>query len=150
MAWGPLRVIPSDQTLLQSSSGKKLRIWGVDSYRVSLYGSLSLTGRGHLSDEAILTGLGSSPCEIIWCDEELPFHPNGMKFEALGTDGQVVSDWITYSIGGGELQEEGASTSEYLHIYNQKSMEEVLAWCSNSGKPIWQLVVEVEEDAKEH
>lgn len=116
------------------------------SYRVHLHGSLSLTGKGHLSDSAILTGLAPLPTEIIWCDDELPFHPNGMKFEALNKDSVVLAEWTVFSIGGGELQEEGATTSEHPHIYKQKSMEEVLNWCHNSGRPICQLVAEVEEE----
>lgn len=118
---------------------------GVASYCVHLYGSLSLTGRGHLSDSAIVSGLAPIKTEIVWSDEELSFHPNGMKFQALDANGDVVDEWTTYSIGGGELKEEGAVTSEHPHIYSQKSMEEVLTWCHNSGRPIWQLVAEVED-----
>lgn len=116
----------------------------VASFRVYLYGSLSLTGKGHLSDSAITSGLAPFETEIVWCKEELPFHPNGMKFQALDKNGQLLDEWTTYSIGGGELQEEEATTSEHPHIYSQKSMEDILAWCHNTGKPIWQLVAEVE------
>ncbi len=116
------------------------------SYRVSLYGSLSLTGKGHLTDRAIVDAFAPVPCEIIWCDNELAYHPNGMKFEALDGGGHVIKQWTIFSIGGGELREEGGAASEHPHIYSQKSMDDVLAWASNSGKPIWQLVAEVEED----
>ena len=116
------------------------------SYRVKLYGSLSLTGKGHLTDKAIINVFAPVSCEIIWCDKELSYHPNGMKFESLDGAGRVISEWTTFSIGGGELRDEGGETSEHPHIYSQKSMEEVLAWCSSSGRPIWQLVDEVEED----
>ena len=48
-------------------------------FRVTLYGSLSLTGRGHMTDVAILSVLGSvAPTEIVWEKIFLPFHPNGM------------------------------------------------------------------------
>ena len=52
------------------------------SYRVTLYGSLSKTGKGHMTDVAILDVLGSDKCEMIFSDksdEELP-HPNTMFF----------------------------------------------------------------------
>ncbi|CAG36915.1 L-serine ammonia-lyase [Desulfotalea psychrophila] len=115
------------------------------SYRVSLYGSLSLTGKGHLTDKAIITALAPIPCEIVWIDKELSFHPNGMKLEALDGAGQVIDEWTTFSIGGGELRDEGAGASEQPHIYSQKSMADVLEWASFSGRPIWQLVEETEE-----
>ena len=56
------------------------------SYVVTLYGSLAATGRGHMTDVAILDVLKNAT--IRWMpDVFLPYHPNGMKFEALDTDG---------------------------------------------------------------
>lgn len=115
-------------------------------YRAHLYGSLSLTGKGHLSDKAILSALEPKPCELIWHDNELPFHPNGMKFEALAEDGSLLKEWTTYSIGGGELRDEDAAASEEPHIYSQNSMDEVLSWSCAQGKPLWQFVEETEEE----
>ena len=52
-------------------------------FRVTLYGSLAATGKGHLTDYAILQVLGENRTELLWhADVVLPFHPNGMKFEA--------------------------------------------------------------------
>lgn len=116
------------------------------SYRVKLYGSLSLTGKGHLTDKAIISAFAPVSCEIIWCDKELSYHPNGMKLEALDSADRVISEWTTFSIGGGELRDEDGADSEQPHIYSQKSMDEVLTWCMSSGRPIWQLVEEIEED----
>ncbi len=116
------------------------------SYRVKLYGSLSLTGKGHLTDKAIIDVLAPVSCEIIWSDQELAYHPNGMKFEALNNARQIISEWTIFSVGGGELRDEGGATGEHPHLYSQRSMEQVLTWCSSSGRPIWQLVDEVEED----
>ncbi len=138
----------SSHTIGPNNAAQKFRTKTKDakSYRVSLYGSLSLTGRGHLTDKAITSALSPIPCEIVWCDNELPYHPNGMKFEALNSDDEVIKDWTTYSVGGGELRDEGDSSSEHPHVYNQNSMADVLAWASKSGKPIWQLVEETEEE----
>ncbi|MGL1930447.1 MAG: L-serine ammonia-lyase [Desulfotalea sp.] len=139
----------SSHTIGPNNGAKKFldRTEGASSYRVTLYGSLSLTGKGHLTDKAILNVFSPMVCHIIWCDEELPFHPNGMKFEALDEQGDVVDDWTVFSIGGGELREEGSAGSEHPHIYSQKSMDEIVSWASCSGQPIWQLVKEVEGDA---
>ena len=50
----------------------------VDAYRVTLYGSLAATGKGHLTDVAIRSVLELiAPTEIVWkSDVTLPFHPN--------------------------------------------------------------------------
>ena len=115
------------------------------SYRAHLYGSLSLTGKGHLSDKAIERGFAPTSCELVWHDEMLPFHPNGLKLEALNDAGEIIDSWTTYSIGGGELRTEGDAESEYPQIYPQKNMQEVLDWANETGRPLWQLVEETEE-----
>ena len=53
--------------------------------RVTLYGSLALTGRGHGTDTAVLKVMTfPEDTEIVWCpDITLPRHPNGMMFEAI-------------------------------------------------------------------
>ncbi|MBR6748883.1 MAG: serine dehydratase, partial [Bacteroidaceae bacterium] len=78
------------------------------SYRVTLYGSLAATGRGHLTDAAITDVLSkAAPTTIEWRPKEvLPQHPNGMKFEALGEKGAVLKSWTTFSIGGGALSDD--------------------------------------------
>lgn len=49
-------------------------------FKVTLYGSLAATGKGHLTDWAINQVLGEDKTTIAWCaDIVLPFHPNGMK-----------------------------------------------------------------------
>lgn len=123
----------------------KAKTVGAKSYRVSLYGSLSLTGKGHLTDKAIIDAFIPVACEVIWSKDELPYHPNGMKFEALNSEGRVFKEMTTFSVGGGELRDEGDAASEQPHVYTQKSMSDVLAWASSSGKPIWQLVSQVED-----
>ncbi len=113
------------------------------SYRVTLYGSLSKTGKGHLTDQAIIQGLAPRPCEIIWSDEELDFHPNGMRFEAI--NGEECTSWTVFSVGGGELREQGTDNSEQPHIYRQRSMHQILEWAGETRKPLWQLVAETEQ-----
>lgn len=61
-------------------------------FEVTLYGALAATGKGHLTDVAILDVLQKvAPTTIVWCPEiVLPFHTNGMKFTAFDKDGNVV------------------------------------------------------------
>ena len=75
-----------------------------EAFRVTLYGSLAATGKGHLTDMAIESVLQpAAPTEIVWQpDVVLAFHPNGMRFEALRS-GQVYDEWVIYSVGGGAL-----------------------------------------------
>ena len=60
-------------------------------YRVTLYGSLAATGKGHHTDVAIKRGLAPKEVEIVWrADVVKPFHTNGMLFEALDADGACL------------------------------------------------------------
>ena len=55
------------------------------SFKVTLYGSLAATGKGHMTNIAITDTLQpAAPVEIIWEPKIfLPFHPNGMKFVSV-------------------------------------------------------------------
>lgn len=68
-------------------------------YVVDLYGSLSMTGKGHLTDYIIHETLGEN-CQVNFCEETLPFHPNGMVFH-IYQDGELKDDITAYSVGGG-------------------------------------------------
>jgi L-serine dehydratase len=111
-----------------------------DAYRVTLYGSLAATGRGHLTDLALRRALEPAEVEIVWKEDvSLPFHPNGMDFEGGG------ASWRVFSVGGGALREEGAPAP--VPVYDVSSMEAVLAWCSREGEPVWRLAERVEGPA---
>ena len=98
-------------------------------FRVTLYGSLAATGRGHMTDRAIIdTLLPTAPVDIVWQAREfLPFHPNGMRFQALDTAGTPTDTWTVYSIGGGELAEEGVPPRQAEEIYEMNTLDEILA-----------------------
>ena len=114
-------------------------------YRVTLYGSLAATGRGHMTDRAILSVLGSDRTEIVWQPRIfLPFHPNGMQFVVLDADGAEHDSWTVFSIGGGALAEEGVPTVEFPQIYGMHYASDILAWCERTGKSYWEYVQECE------
>lgn len=109
------------------------------SYRVTLYGSLAATGRGHLTDAAITDVLSkAAPTTIEWRPKEvLPQHPNGMKFEALGEKGAVLKSWTTFSIGGGALSDDVEDDGV---TYDKTTMRDILDWCKLKGYSFWEYV----------
>ena len=116
------------------------------SFQVILYGSLAATGKGHMTDVAILdTPQPHAPVEIIWKSHVfLPFHPNGMTFKALNANKQVTDEWTVFSVGGGALAEEGKGTTVSKDIYDMNSMSEILAWCKHTGRSYWDYVEQCE------
>ncbi len=116
-----------------------------DSFRVTLYGSLAATGKGHLTDVAIIKTLYPYPVEIVWEPKIfLPFHPNGMKFEAIDETGNVTGSRVFFSIGGGEIVEEGQARMENVQMYDLSTMQDILIWCEQQGRTYWEYVLEEE------
>ena len=121
------------------------RCHDVDAYRVTLYGSLAATGKGHLTDVAIKQVLEPlAPTEIVWKPEiVLPFHPNGMLFEGL-RDGRTVDEWKIYSIGGGALANETSRLDVPDNVYPMSRITEIKEWCYHEGKTYWEYVNDCE------
>lgn len=117
------------------------------SFKVTLYGSLAATGKGHMTDVAIIDTLEpTAPVDLIWQPKIfLPFHPNGMNFIALDADGNELENWTVYSVGGGALAEDNKQASiESPEVYGMNSMTEILDWCEHTGKSYWEYVKECE------
>lgn len=116
-------------------------------FEVVLYGSLAATGKGHLTDQAILEVLNKkAPATIIWEPEIfLPYHPNGMTFKSFNTEDKMTEEWTVYSVGGGALEEEG-KPAVLPDIYPITKMTDILNWCEDSGKAYWEYVTDVEDD----
>ena len=112
-------------------------------YVVTLYGSLAATGRGHMTDQAIINVLQQHGyVEIEWHPEiRLPFHPNGMKFEGFSNDGRLLDSWTVYSIGGGALSEgKEYDMFSVTNTYALKNLSEIMAWCYDNGRNFWEYV----------
>ena len=110
-------------------------------FRVTLYGSLAATGKGHLTDIAIISTLSPKPTELIWKPIIfLPFHPNGLDFEALDEHDSVTDKWRVYSVGGGSIKEDTDIFETTNSIYNMTNMNSILHWCEKEGRTFWEYV----------
>ena len=117
------------------------------SFEVTLYGSLAATGKGHMTDVAIIDTLEPhAPLELKWEPEIfLPFHPNGMLFKSKDENGKVTDEWTVFSVGGGALAEEGINKSASPDIYEMTKMSQILGWCERTGRSYWEYVQQCEE-----
>lgn len=117
------------------------------SYKVELYGSLALTGKGHLTDWIIEQTLAPVKTEIVWKPEVVhPFHTNGMKFFAYDKDGNEIKNWLVFSVGGGTIVEEGQDRYSASTVYPLKKMDDIMAWCKENKKELWEYVKTYEDD----
>ena len=116
---------------------------GAKAFEVTLYGSLAATGKGHMTDTAIIDVLSRAnvPVNIVWKpDIFLPYHPNGMKFTTLNSVGFPETEWVVYSVGGGALEYEGMEHAGSGEIYDMNSMTEIKEYCNRTGYSYWEYV----------
>ena len=118
-------------------------------FEVTLYGSLAATGKGHMTDAAILEVLNPvAPTHIIWEPKVfLPFHPNGMLFESFDGEGKRMESWKVYSIGGGALANESFNELRTEQVYEMQTIKEIQAWCERTGHSYWEYVEQCEGSA---
>lgn len=83
---------------------------------------------------------------IFLNNESLPFHPNALRFQAIASNSQLFSKTY-YSIGGGFVQEEGASLGSSTKVelpFPIDRADELLHWCRSTGFTVSEIVLENE------
>ena len=135
-------------------------------FDVTLYGSLAATGKGHMTDVAILRVLEAQGTVAIHWEPTvfLPYHPNGMKFAVVLPDGTLADEWTVYSVGGGALSEgnsqpitdaatasvsgDTVAPSDIAEpekpLYPLTTMTEIMHWCQETGHAFWEYVEQCE------
>lgn len=103
-----------------------------DKFSAELFGSLSLTGKGHLTDYIIKKTLGVDKTEITFNNDFVyDYHPNALKFKAY-VDNKLVDEWLVFSVGGGDLMElnEKRNISK-SSVYPHNNMTDILKYCKD-------------------
>ena len=114
---------------------------------VTLYGSLSKTGKGHGTDRAILDTLATIPTEVIFNNDDTVEleHPNTLNFKGYIGDEQVA-DMTVLSIGGGEIKVVGEDAGENLERYELSSFTEIADVCKHRNIRLSDYVFEHEDE----
>ena len=117
-----------------------------DEYKVVLYGSLALTGKGHLTDVSVKEVFGDRKIEIVFDTEEkdLP-HENTMDFIAY-KNGEISERRRVMSIGGGDIRVEGEQSIEPPEIYCEKCFKEIEDYCLSRNIRLCDYVYEREDE----
>jgi len=113
-------------------------------YRVVLYGSLALTGKGHGTDKVIIETLAPAKVDLVMDFKtlELP-HPNTMDVEAYEND-TLLGKHRILSIGGGSIDILGMEKEEENDIYPHTTFAEIEKYCKDKKIRLYQYVEEVE------
>lgn len=115
-----------------------------DYFKVVLYGSLAMTGKGHLTDAALISTFGDIPCDIVFDTEktDLP-HENTMDFFAY-KNGTVIRTERILSVGGGDIRFDGKPLGISPEIYPERNFEEIEKYCLDNDMRLSEYVYEKE------
>ncbi len=109
-------------------------------FRVILYGSLSATGKGHLTDKVIEETLGKNRTEVVFGETDGNFkHPNKMTFFAYKDD-SLIAERTYYSVGGGAIVTDDVNVAEEKDVYPHGSFDEIKSFCEENNMKLWQYV----------
>lgn len=91
-------------------------------FEVTLFGSLALTGKGHLTDKIIKDVLKN--CKIIFDYKTNVQFPNTMMIKAFENKTLIKKD-VYYSIGGGQIEKQNGDSEKDKLVYPFASFKEV-------------------------
>lgn len=116
-------------------------------FKVILYGSLALTGKGHLTDYIIKETLSGYETEIEFNKQEkCEVHPNTFDIYAL-KEKKEIGYWRVYSVGGGTFQVEGKKEITISDIYNETSFGEIKRYCKEKKCDLYEYVCDIEGES---
>ena len=133
-----------------------------EAFRVTLYGSLCSTGRGHGTDRVLHQVLAEKPTELVFSEQTPPdvTHPNTLDFAAL-RGGEVYDGMRVRSVGGGDIEIDGRADQELPECYPENSFAEVEQFCRmrgldlaeyvecNEGPGIWDFLAHIWQTMKQ-
>lgn len=115
-----------------------------DKYEVTLYGSLSLTGKGHMSDKIIEDTFAGKNIKVLFDDNEYDKHPNTLKFTSDNTNEVII-----YSTGGGAIEVKGIGNIVNPNVYPLNHLKDINEYCVKNNIDYVEYVYKC-EDIKEY
>ncbi len=117
-------------------------------YHVELYGSLSLTGKGHWTDKIIKETLSFADVDVEFklnWDEKFP---NGFYITGYDENNLKKVKWTVFSIGGGSIDIKELSLNYNDEIYAEKSFDEIKAVLQKENVNLVEYALKHEPDLK--
>ena len=121
----------------------------IDYFEVELYGSLSLTGKGHFTDLAIQKAVEPISCRVFFkldWDYDLP---NGLLIKGYQKD-QLIDTWVVYSLGGGSIKVLQQDFDFQKKVYPHQSLSVIKSYCKEHNLSYDDYVYQIEPDIKTH
>ncbi len=110
-------------------------------FEVTLYNSLALTGRGHLTEEAIIASLEGKDVSFK-TEIDSQKHPNHILIRCY-RDQHLCGTYEYMSVGGGRIIGLGDEILE-KEIYKHHTFKEIKKYCNKNHMTLYDYVIETE------
>lgn len=117
----------------------------VDKIKVILYGSLALTGRGHLTDYIIEKTILPRKCIIEFNIDKEQAHPNTLEFFGYENN-ELVGHMVVQSVGGGAIKILGEADREVDKLYTLENMTQIVRYIKDNNLTLPEYINEIEDD----
>ena len=118
-------------------------------YEAELFGSLSLTGKGHATD-AVIENTLPGETKVIFLLETKEEFPNGFYIRAYDTNHELQHSWTVFSLGGGSIQIKEYPLDWDSEVYKENSYKEISEVLSKKNISLLDYIYAYEPDLKEH
>ena len=115
-------------------------------FEVTLYGSLALTGKGHLTDVSLQEAIGKLKLDIIWDLKTHTPHPNTMDITGYDQYKKKIKTVRVISQGGGSFTVEGYDVAKEYLVYPHKTFTEIKKWCKKNKKTLLDYVKKFDKE----
>ena len=112
---------------------------------VNLFGSLALTGKGHLTDYVLDLVLKDIPHKIVFNTRKRVKHPNTMLFEITLSNGEKKKE-VIISVGGGVIKTQRERVLKGKELYPHQTLTEILEYCDKFGYRLDEYVLYHEDE----
>lgn len=112
---------------------------------VTLYGSLALTGKGHLTDIVCKRTFAPLECEVKFdLKSKCDYHPNTLDITAF-LPNNTTKTLRFYSIGGGSIEIEGEDKVIEKDVYPHNSFDAIKEYISKNNMSLVDYVYKYED-----
>jgi len=140
----------SSHTMGPEAAAVKLKSLYPDAdFKITLCGSLALTGKGHGTDRVLKCVLGDKVTVIFDAERQNLPHPNTMYISVL-RDGKEVSTHTVMSVGGGKIVFLGENLAVTPEVYPLNSFDEIKAYIKEEDIRLPDYVFAIEPDMEDY
>lgn len=120
------------------------------SFDAELYGSLSLTGKGHYTDQIIMQTFAPKMCKVYFRLHWEHLYENGLIYKAYDERNNLIGLWTIFSLGGGSIKVLEQNFDFQRKIYPYGDFESVAKDCKSMHLTLQELIKFYEPDLESY